>query len=94
MMILWTVLFSPLVGYVTVRANSVIAAAIMHGALNGTAMAPLVVLTGGNVLQIGVMGLAGILVLLCLNLVLVAVGRPGEWYTKWMEGALEGAAHR
>jgi membrane protease YdiL (CAAX protease family) len=92
MMILWTVLFSPLIGYVTVRAESVIAAAIMHGALNGTAIAPLVVLKGGHVLQIGVVGFAGIFVLVGLNLVLVAVGRPREWYDKWMERTPDSAA--
>ena len=92
MMTLWTVMFSPLIGYITIRADSVIAAAILHGALNGTAMAPLLALKGGDVLQIGVMGFAGILVLLCLNLLLVAVGRPAEWHNKWMERTLHSAA--
>lgn len=93
LMILWTMLFSPLIGYLCIRANSVIAAAIMHGALNGTCMAPMVMLTGGNVLQIGVMGFAGILVLLCLNLVLLTFGRPGEWHNKWMQRTFDNAAH-
>lgn len=84
MMILWTLLFSPLIGYVCIRANSVIAAAMMHGALNGTAMAPLLVLKGGNVLQIGVMGIAGIAVLICLNMALLAVGKPDQWLNQWM----------
>jgi uncharacterized protein len=85
MMILWTILLSPLIGYLCIRANSVIAAAIMHGTINGTVMAPMVVLRGGNVLQMGVMGFAGILVLLCLNLVLLTLGRPEEWHNKWMK---------
>ena len=92
-MILWTVLLSPLIGYLCIRANSVIAAAIMHGAINGTCMAPMVVLKGGHVLQIGVMGFAGILVLLCLNLVLLALGRPEAWHNKWTERTFEDAAH-
>jgi len=33
-MTLWPVLFSPLIGYVTIRADSVMAAAILHGALS------------------------------------------------------------
>jgi len=90
-MILWTTLFSPLIGYLCIRANSVIAAAIMHGAVNGTAMAPMVMLRGGNALQIGVMGFAGILVLLCLNLVLLTVGRPEEWHNKCMERTFDNA---
>jgi uncharacterized protein len=92
-MILWTILFSPLIGYLCIRANSVIAAAIMHGAINGTCMAPMVMLRGGNVLQIGVMGFAGILVLLCLNLALLTLGRPEEWHDKWMERTFDNAAH-
>ena len=93
MMILWTVLFTPLIVYVCIRSNSVIAAAMMHGSLNGTAMAPLVVIRGGDVLQIGVMGFAGILVLLCFNLVLFARCSPGEWHKKWMERTPDGAVH-
>lgn len=85
MMILWTVLFTPLIGYVCIRSNSVIAASIMHGSLNGTAMAPLIVIQGGNALQIGIVGFAGMLVLLCCNVVLLAFCRPGEWLNKWME---------
>jgi membrane protease YdiL (CAAX protease family) len=85
MMILWTVLFTPLIVYVCIRSKSVIAAAIMHGSINGTATAPLIVLKGDDVLQIGVMGFPGILVLLCFNLMLLGLCRPGEWHNKWME---------
>ena len=74
------------------QADSVFATGILHGALNGTAMAPLLALKGGDVLQIGVMGFAGILVLLCLNLLLVAVGRPAKWHNTWMERTLNSAA--
>jgi membrane protease YdiL (CAAX protease family) len=84
-MILWTIVLSPLIGYVCIRANSVIAAAIMHGAINGTGMAPLIVLRGGSVLQVGVMGFAGILVLLCLDLLLLSLGKPEEWNKRWIE---------
>ncbi|HPA19145.1 MAG TPA: CPBP family intramembrane metalloprotease [Verrucomicrobiae bacterium] len=91
-MIVWTILFSPLIGYLCIRANSVIAAAMMHGAVNGTAMAPMVMLRGGNALQIGVLGFAGILVLLCLNLVLVTLGRPEEWHSKWRDRTIDDAA--
>ena len=79
-MTLWTCLFSPLIAYLCVRSQSVLTAAIMHGALNGTAMAPLIVLKGGDSLQIGVMGFAGILVLVCFNIVLLVWGRPEEWH--------------
>ena len=84
MMTLWTVLFSPLIAYICIRANSVLAAAITHGAVNGTALAASIVLRGGDTLQIGTMGLAGILVLVFFDLVLFVMGRPGEWQDKWM----------
>ena len=93
MMIVWTVLFSPLIAYVCIRSNSVISAAMMHGAINGTAMAPAIVLKGGDSLQVGVMGVAGILVLIFLNLVLLGCGKPREWHNKWMERTLDRAAH-
>jgi CAAX protease family protein len=66
-MTVWTVLFAPLIAYIRIRANSVIAAAVMHGTLNGTAMAPALVLRGGDPLMVGVMGLSGIIVLLAFN---------------------------
>jgi membrane protease YdiL (CAAX protease family) len=86
MMILWTVLFSPLIAYVCIRSNSVISAAIMHGAINGTAIAPALVLKGGDSLQSGVMGMAGILVLIVFNVVLIVLGKPGEWHDQWKCG--------
>lgn len=92
MMTLWTVMFSPLMAYVCIRSNSVIPAAIMHGSLNGTVMAPFLVLKGGNVLQVGVMGFAGMLVLFSLNVALLGLFRPKEWHNKWMERTLDSAA--
>jgi membrane protease YdiL (CAAX protease family) len=83
MMILWTILFSPLIGYVCIRSSSVLSAVIMHGALNGTAMAPAVLIKGGNSLQVGVMGIAGMSVLLILNLILFGFGKPEEAHKKW-----------
>jgi len=80
MMTLWTILFSPIIAYVCIRSNSVISAAIMHGAINGTAMAPAIVLKGGDSLTIGVVGVAGIIVLAILNLLLISFGKPSEWH--------------
>jgi membrane protease YdiL (CAAX protease family) len=66
-MTVWTVLFSPLIAYICIQAQSVISAAVIHGTLNGTALAPALVLRGGDPLIVGVMGVAGIIVLLALN---------------------------
>ena len=70
MMTLWTILFAPLIGFVRLRSGSVFAAAIMHGAINGTASAPALVLSGGNSLTVGLLGWPGILVLAVLNIAL------------------------
>jgi membrane protease YdiL (CAAX protease family) len=63
LMTVMTVLLSPLLGYVTLRANSVVAAAIFHGTFNATAGLAILVVTGGSDLIVGVTGLAGFIVL-------------------------------
>ena len=73
--------------------GSVLSAAITHGALNGTAMAPDVLLKGGDPLRVGVMGFAGMLVLVCLNAALLCLFRPAEWHNRWIERTRGRAAH-
>jgi membrane protease YdiL (CAAX protease family) len=85
-MTVWTVLFAPLIAYISYQANSVIAAAVMHGTLNGTALAPALVLRGGDPLMVGVMGLAGIIVLLALNVGLCWLMRADRVRTVGMTG--------
>jgi membrane protease YdiL (CAAX protease family) len=65
-----TVLLSPLLSYLTLRAGSVVAAAIFHGTFNATAGLAILVVTGGSDLIVGVTGLAGFIVLLLANIVL------------------------
>jgi len=67
-MTIWAILFSPLIGYIRLKSGSVIAAAMMHGSLNGVGMAPAVVLSGGDSLTTGILGFPGIAVLALLNL--------------------------
>jgi len=67
MMIIFTLLLSPIFSYVRLKAKSVIAAAIIHGSLNATVGLPLMVIKGGNDLTVGVTGLAGFLVLAVTN---------------------------
>jgi len=93
MMILWAILFGPLIAYVCIRSNSVLSAAMMHGALNGTAIAPVIVLKGGDNLQVGVMGAAGVLVLILFNIVLLGCGRPRKWHDIWMGRTFGSTAH-
>lgn len=68
MMVVLCVLFAPIFSYVRLKAKSVIAAAIMHGTLNGTAGMSILAVKGGNDLTVGVIGLAGFIVLATVNL--------------------------
>jgi len=70
MMIMFTLLLSPIFSYVRLKAKSVLAAAIIHGSLNASIGLPLMVLKGGNDLTTGITGLSGFAALLMINLVL------------------------
>jgi membrane protease YdiL (CAAX protease family) len=63
MMIIWCMLLSPLFLYVTLKTKSVLAAAIMHGTLNGTAGLAIILIQGGDDLLVGVTGLSGFIAL-------------------------------
>lgn len=78
MMILWCILVSPIFNYIRLRSKSVIAAAIMHGTLNGTAGLALLVVKGGNDLTVGVTGIAGFIVILIVNLCIFFFDRSLE----------------
>ena len=67
MMTVWCILLSPLFLYITIKAKSVIAAAIMHGTLNATAGLSLMTLEGGNELTVGATGLAGFIALIFIT---------------------------
>jgi membrane protease YdiL (CAAX protease family) len=68
MMTAFTVLLSPLFGYIRLRARSVLAAAIAHGTLNASAGIPLMLAVGGDDLTAGMTGAAGLAVLALANL--------------------------
>ncbi len=79
MMTIFTTLYAPLIAFARVQAKSVIAAAIMHGSLNGTAGLAFLLVYGGNDLTNGVLGLAGFIVLALANLILFAwIRRTGD----------------
>ena len=69
MMTLLTILLSPIIGYVTWRAESVYAAAVFHGTFNAAASLA-IFLSGGSVLIVGMTGLAGMFTLLLANVAL------------------------
>ncbi len=69
MMIMWCILLSPLFLYITIKARSVVAAAIMHGTLNATGGISLMLLGGGSELLVGLTGLAGFIALSIITLI-------------------------
>ncbi|MCD4813537.1 CPBP family intramembrane metalloprotease [bacterium] len=74
-MIYFTVLLSPLFAYIRVKSKSVIACAIMHGTLNGTAGISFMLIKGGNDLSTGITGIAGFIVLAMANAGLLVYDR-------------------
>ena len=71
MMVIWCMLLTPIIVYVRGKARSVIAAAIIHGTLNGTAGLAILMVRGGNDLTVGLTGVAGFVVLLLVNILIV-----------------------
>lgn len=67
MMTAFTMLLSPLIGYVRLQADSVLAAAVWHGSLNASAGLSTAMLEGGGDLVVGMTGLAGLTVLALAN---------------------------
>jgi membrane protease YdiL (CAAX protease family) len=69
MMIVLTMLLSPLIGFVCLRAQSVFAAAVFHGTFNAAATL-VVFIHGGNAFSVGFTGAAGLVTLLLADVAL------------------------
>ncbi|TXD38994.1 CPBP family intramembrane metalloprotease [Lujinxingia vulgaris] len=87
MMTLWCVLLSPLFSWVTVKAGSVLMAAVMHGTLNATFAFSFLYLDRTIPLVTGLNGLVGMGVLVVANVLLWRVERPELDVTMWSSGA-------
>lgn len=70
-MTVFTMLLAPAMSYVRTRAGSVIAAAIMHGTLNGTAGLAIILIGGGDDLTTGITGVPGMIAWALVNLALI-----------------------
>jgi membrane protease YdiL (CAAX protease family) len=70
MMIVLCILLTPIFIYITLKARSVIAAAVMHGTMNATAGLSILVIAGGNDLIAGITGLAGFITIAIVILML------------------------
>jgi membrane protease YdiL (CAAX protease family) len=75
MMIIMCVLLTPIFSYVRIKAKSVIAAAIIHGSFNATNGLSFMMVKGGNDLTVGVLGAAGFIVLVMVNIGIVVYDR-------------------
>ncbi len=78
MMIAFTTLLSPLLTYVRLRAQSVVAAALMHGSVNASYGLSILLLKGGNDVTVGTTGLAGFVALIAANLLILYHDRSSE----------------
>jgi membrane protease YdiL (CAAX protease family) len=64
MMVVLCIIITPIVMYFTIKAKSVIAAAILHGTMNATVTISIIPITGGNDLLVGMTGVAGMIAML------------------------------
>lgn len=71
MMIAFCVLYAPVIQYVRDKSRSVVAAAITHGSLNAVSGINLMYLSGYNDLLCGCCGLAGMVILLVVDVVIL-----------------------
>lgn len=64
MMIIFTVLLTPIFIYITIKSGSVIAASILHGTLNALAGLSIMFVEGGSDLVVGITGLTGFITII------------------------------
>lgn len=75
MMTIWCILLTLIFLYITIKSESVIAASILHGTLNGTAGLAIILIDGGNDLITGVTGLSGFISIILAVLILFIYDR-------------------
>lgn len=80
-MVVFCVLLSPLLAWIREKSGSVLAAAILHGSINGLFMLPALVVKGGNELTSGATGIPGFLVLAAVTAVIARVRRRSKTAT-------------
>ena len=66
MMVLLCIILTPILMYFTIKAKSVIAAAILHGTMNATVTISIIPVSGGNDLLVGMTGLAGMVAMVVI----------------------------
>ncbi len=73
MMIIFCILLTPIMVYLTLKSKSIITPSIFHGVLNAFGGLHLILLIGGSDLTIGITGLAGFIVLIIFNIFLIPI---------------------
>lgn len=79
MMVLFCIMITPVMQYIRIKAHSMIPAAIFHGAINAGVGLSMMYIDGFNDLLGGLLGVAGFITLLIVNLILFAIDK---WVTK------------
>lgn len=67
MMVVFTILLSPVMHLIRLKTKSVFSAAIFHGTINASVGLPAMLVNGGNDLTVGVFGIGGFIVLVLIN---------------------------
>lgn len=78
LMILFCMGLAPCFTFVTRMTGSVFAAALAHGMINATAGLPMISVTGGSDLTVGVTSLSGFAVILLVNLAMIPLVRKHQ----------------
>lgn len=72
MMTLFCILMSPILAFITIKSRSIFPAAFFHGIINSSASLGIMIVAGGNSeLLNGINGLAGFIILLALNVIIL-----------------------
>ncbi len=78
MMIAFCMFYTPLICYLRLKSKSVIAAAIMHGTINGTYQLSIAFLFGGDDLTKSIMGFPGIALLVVITIAMAIFMRKPD----------------
>jgi membrane protease YdiL (CAAX protease family) len=70
MMTLWTILAAPLFSWTRKRTGSVLGPAILHGTINGSFGLSIMLISGGDDLSVGFVGMAGLITMTVVSLFL------------------------
>ena len=73
MMVIFCILLTPIMVYLTLKSKSIITPSIFHGVLNAFGGLHWILLIGGNDLNIGITGFAGFIVLIIFNILLIPI---------------------